>query len=79
MFSTLFWRDALERALSTAAQAFVATVGVDAVLNVSSFDWGTAAAVSAGAAVLSVVKALAASKVSGTVSPASLVQTPTKF
>ena len=76
MFSKLFWRDAIERSVSTAAQAFIAVVGVG-VFDVLQFDWVTAGSITLGAAALSVVKALAAAKFTNdTVSPASLVPVP---
>lgn len=83
MFSSLFWRDALERSVSTAAEAFgsAATVGAvsTVVFNVTTFGWKNALGVAAGAAVLSLAKSLAALKVKGTLSPASLVPPPAKF
>lgn len=74
MWNRLFWKDAAERAVSTAAQAFLAVVGAE-VFNVLDFDWTNAAAIAAGAGVLAVVKALAAAKLVQTneLSPASLV------
>lgn len=72
MFSSTFWRDAAERSISTAAQAFAAVVGVSA-FDVLEFDWVTAGSISLGAALLSIVKALAAGKFTdNTISPASL-------
>lgn len=72
MFTKLFWKDAFERAVSTAAQAFLAIVGVG-LFNVMQFDWPTALAITGGAALLAVLKALAAGTVSNAVSPASFM------
>lgn len=73
LFTALFWKDALERAISTAAQAFLAVVGAG-VFNVLTFGWENALAIAGGAAVLAIVKAIAAAYVvQDAVSPASLV------
>lgn len=56
-------RDAAERAMATFAQAFLTVVGGD-VINVWSLDWKTAAGVGLGGALLSVLKSVAARKVS---------------
>lgn len=62
MFSRLFWRDTVERAVSTAAQAALAVLGADAidVLQTNALGVITAAA---GGALLSFLKALAAGKI----------------
>lgn len=56
---TGYVKDVAERVVSTAAQAFLAYVGTDAVLDVLAFDWKAAGSITAGAAVLALVKALA--------------------
>jgi hypothetical protein len=61
MFTKLFWRDAAERSISTAAQSAILAIGQDA------------AGFAAGGAVLSLLKALAAARVPGAVSPASFI------
>jgi r1t holin len=62
MFTWLFWRDALERALRTAAQTLIGVFGADAtgVLNV---DWKAAASVVGGAALVSLLTSVVASSV----------------
>lgn len=71
MFSRLFWRDAVERALSTAAQSALLVIGADQV-NVVSVDWVGVAGFAAGGAALSLLKAVAASKLVGDNESASL-------
>ena len=56
---TLTWlKDAAERALSTAAQSALATIGVSAV-DLLHLDWRAVASISGGAALVSVLKSLA--------------------
>lgn len=57
--------DMAERALWTAVQAFLAT------FSLTDLSTTRTAAVAAGAAVLAVIKAAVAARVTGTVSPAS--------
>ena len=74
MFTKLFWRDAAERSIATAAQAFAAVFGVGVFYDAIAFDWAYAGSITLGAAILSLVKALAAAKLTdNSVSPASLV------
>lgn len=58
--TTKFWADATERAVSTAAQAAVATLGAG-IFGILDVDWVNVASISGFAAVLSILKALAAS------------------
>lgn len=60
MFSKKFWRDALERAISTAAQA---SAGAIAAGSVFDLDWRVAGGTAITATVLSVIKSLIASQV----------------
>ena len=76
MFTKTFVRDALERAVATAAQSAVAVLGADG-LGLFNVSWGDTFSVAGLAAVLSVLKALAASQVNDPDS-ASLVDLPGK-
>ncbi|MGL5908419.1 MAG: holin [Phycicoccus sp.] len=64
MFTALFWRDATERALATAAQSTLAAWAVgDGLLNAFVVDWPTAGGIALGGAVLSLLKSVAATRV----------------
>jgi type IV secretory pathway protease TraF len=73
IWTVAFWKATAERAISTAAQAALAVIGVTMVANATSaapaglfdIDWSNVAAVSALAFVAAVLKALAAAKQSG--------------
>jgi hypothetical protein len=71
MFTRKFWKDAAERAISTGAQVSIAGWGVGTLPDVSVPLWSLASMALAGAG-LSLIKALAASKV-GDSESASLV------
>jgi hypothetical protein len=65
MRTRIFWESAAERAISTAAQAAIAVLGADTVAGALGFDvmqasWLYAGSVAAGAAVLSILKSVAA-------------------
>ncbi len=74
MLSKKFWRDAAERALSTAAQSALLVLGAGQV-NAMSADWEHVAGFAAGGAVLSLLKAIAATQV-GAPDSASLDPSP---
>lgn len=60
LFTKAFWADTTERAVSTAAQAVVAVVGVDQVIpNAFTLDYKVLAGVAAGGALAALVKSLA--------------------
>ena len=60
MFNRKFLTDLAERAISTAAQAALSLIGIDALFDSFNADWQAIASVAAGGAVLSVLKGLAA-------------------
>ena len=62
-----FWTATLERAIKTAAQAFVGSIGVTAVL--SEINWEVVGGVTAVAAILSVGTSLASAPIGGTNGP----------
>lgn len=73
MLTALFWKDAFERAVKTAAQALLSLwlVG-DVAFNLFTVDWGSALGVAAGAAVISLLTSIASGPV-GDRGTASLV------
>lgn len=74
MFNGLFWKDAVERALKTFAQAVLAVIGVQATTPINGFDWQTLLLTGVTAAVISLLTSLVSAGASGTVSPASLAK-----
>ncbi len=71
MWTWTFWKDAAERAISTAAQSAIAVLGADQ-LGLVDVSWPAVASVAGMGAVLSVLKAVAASQ-TGDPTSASLV------
>ena len=73
LFTVLFWKSAVERAVKTAAQAFASSwlVG-DVALNALTLDWQSGAGIALGGALLSLVTSIASIKV-GPVGSPSLV------
>lgn len=63
MFTAPFWRDAIERSISTAAQALLSVWGAGTLFNLLTVDWAAAAGIASGAAALSILKALIAAQV----------------
>lgn len=70
--STRFWRDALERAVKTFAEATIATFGA-AKLDVLNTDWVGVLSIGAGAVVLSLLASVASANI-GEVDSASAVK-----
>jgi len=54
-----FWKDAVERAVSTAAQSALTVVGVDILVDAVKVPWPYVGSVAAGGAALALLKALA--------------------
>jgi len=61
MFTWKFWKDALERTISTTAQSIILYVGGD-LFNAWDFEWRTALGVASGAGFLTLLKSIAASQ-----------------
>lgn len=72
MFTLKFWKQALERAIKTAAQTAVLIFGAGQV-NVLSIDWLTLAGLTAGGFALSILTSIASLPIGGKDSP-SLVK-----
>jgi hypothetical protein len=73
MFTSLFWKDAAERALKTFAQALLALLLVAPQTHVLVFDWPSALGLAATSAVISVLTSVVSGfTTSDTVSPASV-------
>lgn len=58
MFTTAFWRAATERAIKSAAQVALLTIGSD-TLQIVGFDWIEVGGFAAGGALLSVLSSVA--------------------
>lgn len=74
IWSSLFWKDTVERVIATVAQVLIAMLSVDG-LDLVQLDFVAAASTVGIAAALVVLKSLAANAwVSRTVSPASFAK-----
>lgn len=71
MFTTLFFKDAAERAVKTFAQALLALLLVAPQTPILGFDWPSALGLAATSAVISVLTSIVSGGKSSTVSPAS--------
>jgi hypothetical protein len=66
MFTILFWKAALERALKAASNVVITSLVVgDQILNVFNVDWGSAVGVFAGGFVVSVLMSIASDTLTG--------------
>ena len=66
MFTAAFWVAAFERAVKTAAQSALAVFLVgDQIMNAFTVDFGEAAGVGLGGAIISILTSLASGAVSG--------------
>lgn len=79
MFTKLFWKDAVERAIKTMAQTLVTLwLTSDAVFNILTVDWTQAIGVAVGAGVLSVLTSVGSAATSGTDTASLVVDTKEK-
>ena len=79
MFTKLFWKDAVERAIKTMAQMLVTLwLTSDAVFNILTVDWTQAIGVAVGAGVLSVLTSVGSAATSGTDTASLVVDTKEK-
>jgi hypothetical protein len=62
MFTKHFWLDALERAIKTIAQVFLAVVVEEQFFNAFELDWTQMAGIAVGAGLVSVATSLASSR-----------------
>ena len=72
MRTRLFWTEAAERAVKSAAQALLLLWAGDSAFNLVDADPRIAGGIAAGAAVLSVLTSLASTAVGDSSSPAAL-------
>lgn len=75
MWTASFWKQALERALKSAAQAMIGLWFGDVAFDLWQADWKKAAGVAVGAVVLSVLTSVVSAPVGEPGTP-SLVDTP---
>ena len=73
MWTSLFWKDVAERVIATVAQVLLGIITADG-FNLVNFDVASIATVVGVAAFGVILKALVASQVGKTVSPASLAK-----
>ncbi len=73
MFTVAFWRDAVERALKTAAQAVILGLGLGEGFNAFDVDWQLALGFAIGGAVLSLLTSVASAPFGDSDGSASLV------
>lgn len=80
MFTWQFWRAALERAIRTIAQTWLALWGGAGLFDAFTIDVGDALGVGLGAGILSLLTSLAAERMSPTTGPSlgTEVPAPTK-
>jgi hypothetical protein len=75
MFTVFFWRDAIERAVKTAAQALILSAGAGAGFDLYHFDFKAGAIATLGGLLLSLLTSIASAPFGNTGTP-SLVTIP---
>ena len=76
MWTWLFWKQVLERAIKTFAQAAVGLMLSDKVLGIGEVNWKSVASVAAVSAVLSVLTSIMSAPIGPDKGSPSLVDTP---
>ena len=72
MFTSLFWKDAIERVVFTMVQVLLSIWASDGLFDVLNVDWKATASVVLSAGALALLKAILAAKATdNSVSPAS--------
>lgn len=66
IFTVEFWKSAAERALKTAGQVFIASIGVG--LGFQDVNWGAIASVAGVAAVISIITSIISAQATGEIS-----------
>lgn len=77
MFDSVFWKDALERAIKTAAQFAIVLVGAD-TFDVLTADWRAVLSAAASGAVISLVTSVGSERF-GTPGTASVLVSPNDY
>lgn len=72
MFNKLFLKDTVERVIVTFAEALLALLIVAPQTSFLAFDWPSALGLAGTAAIIAALKAVVATRLSRSVSPASL-------
>lgn len=73
MFSIAFWRDAVERALKTGAQAVILGLALGEGFNAFEVDWQLALGFALGGVILSLLTSAASAPIGNSDGSASLV------
>jgi hypothetical protein len=72
LYTWRFWKDALERAVKTAAQSVLLGLGLGEGFNAFELDWLLALGFALGGAVLSILTSVASAGVGQTGSPSAI-------
>lgn len=74
MYGLSFWKDALERAIKTAAQAVATALGIGGALNQFVWDWKLAWQFAVGGLLTSLLTSVASSPIGSKDGTASIVK-----
>ena len=76
MFTWTFWREALERAVKTAAQAAILYSGIGEGFDLSDMSWALMGSYAAGGFILSLLTSIATLGIGADNSPLAIEETP---